>query len=490
MNNKDELMQELDRHRKRIEDLTRSKDRYYQEMEACKDSEKACRESETALKRECDSLELRLNERAMELKSAIKSLQSEIRERKRLESAVAWSEGRYHDLVQSANSIILRMDAEGKIIFINEFACRFFGFDEEEIVGKNVIGTIVPLTETSGRDLAAMIHDLGIHTERYVANENENMRKDGERVWVAWTNKAIMDKDGKVAEILCIGNEITGLKHAEESLLKTRDDLEKRVKERTAELSNINQALQAEIAERVRAEKELREAKSQSELYVDLMAHDINNLNQVAMGYLELAKDTLSLDKDHTVLLDKPLEMLDNSSKLIDNVRKIQRARGGERPSEKIDIGELLDILKKEYSTTPGRDILINYTPVPGQFVVADELLRDVFENIIGNTIKHSTGPLIVDIDVNKVEARGQEYYSVAIEDNGPGIDDELKNELFKIDKKGTAKKMGHGIGLFLVQMLVKNYHGTVSVEDRVPGDHKKGVRFIVMLPVAPIEKF
>jgi signal transduction histidine kinase len=246
----------------------------------------------------------------------------------------------------------------------------------------------------------------------------------------------------------------------------------------------------AEIAERVRAEKELKDAKSQSELYVDLMAHDINNLNQVAMGYLELAKDTLRLDKDHMVLLDKPLEMLDNSSKLIDNVRKIQRARGGGRPSETIDIGVMLEALKKEYSIVPGREVLINFDQEPGQFVLADELLRDVFENIIGNAIKHSTGPLIMDIDVHKVKANGHEFYRVAIEDNGPGIDDDLKNELFKIDKKGTIKKMGHGIGLFLVHTLVKSYHGTISVEDRVPGDFKKGVRFIVMLPVAPIEKF
>jgi PAS domain S-box-containing protein/putative nucleotidyltransferase with HDIG domain len=115
----------------------------------------------------------------------------------------------YRELVESSNSIILRLDPQGKVTFINEFAQNFFGYPKGEILGKNVVGTIVPEIESSGRDLAAMIADLGKNPERYINNENENLKRSGERVWVAWTNKGVFDAQGVLTEVFCIGNDIT-----------------------------------------------------------------------------------------------------------------------------------------------------------------------------------------------------------------------------------------------------------------------------------------
>ena len=129
--------------------------------------------------------------------------------RKKVEKALEANEAKYRELVENANSIILKMDPKGKVTFFNEFAQMFFGYTEQEMLGHSVAGAIVPETESSGRDLDFMIKDIGIHPEKYINNENENMRRNGERVWVAWTNKAIRDGNGKVTEILCIGNDIT-----------------------------------------------------------------------------------------------------------------------------------------------------------------------------------------------------------------------------------------------------------------------------------------
>jgi PAS domain S-box-containing protein len=128
------------------------------------------------------------------------------------------TEMKYRELVESANSIIMRRDPTGRITFFNEFAQSFFGYKEHEILGRNVVGTIVPEVDESGRNLKAMIHDIGRRPERYANNENENMRRNGERVWISWTNKPIRDERGEITEILCIGNDITHRKEAEEGL--------------------------------------------------------------------------------------------------------------------------------------------------------------------------------------------------------------------------------------------------------------------------------
>jgi PAS domain S-box len=66
--------------------------------------------------------------------------------------------------------------------------------------------------------LKEMILDIGINPEKYKINVNENMRKNGERIWVSWTNKPVFDEQGHVVEVMCIGNDITELKKHEEKL--------------------------------------------------------------------------------------------------------------------------------------------------------------------------------------------------------------------------------------------------------------------------------
>ena len=111
--------------------------------------------------------------------------------------------------------------------FFNEFAQRFFGYSEQEILGKNIVGTIVPPVEsTTGRNLRRMIEDIGRDPDRYAVNVNENMRRNGDRLWVAWTNKPIRDGNGQISEVLCVGNDITERKRAEDELFKSRQMLQ------------------------------------------------------------------------------------------------------------------------------------------------------------------------------------------------------------------------------------------------------------------------
>ncbi|MGD9973253.1 MAG: PAS domain S-box protein [Desulfatirhabdiaceae bacterium] len=127
------------------------------------------------------------------------------------------SERNYRELVQNANSIILRMDAACRVTFMNEFAQRFFGFREDEILGQPVVGTIVPHNDSSGQDMVAIMNAIAEDPDAYASHENENMRRNGERVWIAWTNNPVFDERGNLLEILCVGNDITALKQARDA---------------------------------------------------------------------------------------------------------------------------------------------------------------------------------------------------------------------------------------------------------------------------------
>lgn len=131
------------------------------------------------------------------------------------------SERKYRELVEHANSIILRWTRNGNITFMNEFGQKFFGYSEAEIIGQHVVGTIVPETESTGRDLAPLMEQILADPKAFESNINENMLKNGERVWIAWTNKTVMDENGDIKEVLSIGTDITSRRHSEEALKKS-----------------------------------------------------------------------------------------------------------------------------------------------------------------------------------------------------------------------------------------------------------------------------
>ena len=164
-----------------------------------------------------------------------------------------------------------------------------------------------------------------------------------------------------------------------------------------------------DITDRKRAEKDLFEAKMQAELYLDLMGHDINNMHQIAIGYLELAREMRIVDESQRYIIDKPLETMQRSAKLIDNVRKLQKVQAGELEQDAVDLDDVLKRVIDEYKDITGEKISYNNEQGPHR-VMANELLYDVFANLIGNAIKHSGGydsNICVSIDRTGMTANG-----------------------------------------------------------------------------------
>jgi PAS domain S-box-containing protein len=121
----------------------------------------------------------------------------DITEHKDAQNALQESERKYRELVEHANSIILHWTCGGKITFLNEFGQRFFGYSSVEIIGRHVIGTIVPETDSSGQDLSRLMDQICADPIAFEQNINENMCRDGRKVWIAWTNRIVWDENGR-----------------------------------------------------------------------------------------------------------------------------------------------------------------------------------------------------------------------------------------------------------------------------------------------------
>jgi two-component system, NarL family, sensor kinase len=148
-------------------------------------------------------------------------VQRDVSDRKQVEEALRKSEANYRNLVKTANSIINRFDTQGRIRYINDYGLKFFGYEEHEILGRTLLETIIPEIDSCGGDLKPFVHDLLHNPQSYLQTENENRCRDGRRVWVAWSNQAILDEQGQLVEILSVGNDITQRKYAEAALQRS-----------------------------------------------------------------------------------------------------------------------------------------------------------------------------------------------------------------------------------------------------------------------------
>ena len=361
----------------------------------------------------------------------------DITERKRAEEALGFTQF----AIDRTQDQAFWMTEDGRFFYVNDAACRALGYSREELLKMSVpdIDPTFPL-EVFARSWRE-VREHG--STRF---ETLHRAKDG-RVYPVEIRANYMVFNGK----------------------------------------EYNCAFATDITERKRAEKALKDAKGQAELYLDLMGHDITNMNQALMGYLEmidLMRGSGEIDKG---LIDSSIEVINRSSRMINDVKKLTRVQAGKISLKSVDVCEILSAVKSEYSNIPGRSVTINYSPGRDCMVRACDLLKDLFENLVDNSIRHSTGPVTIDLAIDMVTIEGRAYYRITVSDTGPGIPDDLKKIIFQSQMDIEKKTTRRGFGLYLVKSLVESYGGRVWVEDRVPGDHTKGARFVVMLPAAEL---
>jgi PAS domain S-box-containing protein len=178
----------------------------------------------------------------------------------------------------------------------------FFGYREPEILGRHAVGTIIPEKDATGNNLQAMIDKLLRQPDDHSHQINENRRKNGDRLWVVWSNRAFRDQSGKVTELLCVGNDISDRKAFETVLEDARLQLTATIQEQNTRLQQANTRLRKEAEERKKAQQELAESRDRYRLFSKastegILFHDKGTLiesNDAFADLVECSHDRLA----------------------------------------------------------------------------------------------------------------------------------------------------------------------------------------------------
>lgn len=412
----------------------------------------------------------------------------DIAERKHVENKLFESERKYRELVESANSIILRWNAQGVITFMNRYGLQFFGYTNEELIGKHVIGSIVPNADTAGRDLQDLMQKICLDTKIFEQNVNENMRHNGELVWISWTNKVVLDKQGRVSEILSIGTDITERLNAEKEIKALNTTLEKRVLERTEALHTA--MVRAEAADKIKS------------AFLATMSHELRTPLNSIIGFTGIVLQGMagSLNPEQS----KQLGMVKASAKhllaLINDVLDISKIEAGQlavqvAPFELTAVIESVTDLLKPVAEKKGLVLNTIISKDLGEIVSDQRRLSQVLINLLNNAIKFTDNgsvTLTAELSTSHELLSGKltcPVVKISVIDTGIGIQPENLNRLFKpfhqIDSGMTRLNEGTGLGLAICKKLLDLMGGQI----KVVSEWSKGTEFIVTLPLQVAHK-
>jgi signal transduction histidine kinase len=237
-----------------------------------------------------------------------------------------------------------------------------------------------------------------------------------------------------------------------------------------------------DVSDRLEAEKKIIIERNRAEFYLDLLSHDIANIQQgiyTAVQLAELRKD----DEDYKDRIINNIKKLSSRSiTLLNNAKILSKIGDMEMKVEPVNLSSIIreniNDMKRVFQE---EDISIDMkAPEKDVYVDAAPLITNIFFNLLHNGIKFQTnGSKKMDVRISPKP--GGKIVEISIADRGPGIPDEMKEVIFQRHKKGGDTRLS-GIGLSLVKELVDRYKGTIRVEDRKEG---RGANFIVTLPMA-----
>lgn len=406
----------------------------------------------------------------------------DITARKRAESRLVESEQKYRELVELANSIILRWTTKGEITFMNEFGQRFFGYQAGEIIGRHLVDTLVPATESSQRDLRALMDQICADPAAFEQNVNENVRRNGERVWISWTNRVLRDAGGRVTEILSVGTDITRQRQAEAALRVLNQTLEIEVAERTKDLQAA--LVRAESADRIKS------------AFLATMSHELRTPLNSIIGFTGILLQGLAgpLNDEQ----NKQLGMVRGSARhlleLINDVLDISKIEAGQvelRPAA-FNVKESIErvaALIRPLAEKKKLELEVFVAPDTGEAVSDRRRVEQILLNMLNNAVKFTErGGVTLRAEripehVFPPGAPPQPALRVRVTDTGIGIRPEDMAALFQpfrqLDAGTERQHEGTGLGLAICRKLAALLGGEISAAS----EWRKGSEFTLLLP-------
>jgi len=370
-------------------------------------------------------------------------------ERKRVEDALRESEERFRAVLENSLDSAYRRNLQAdRYDYMSPAIEEILGFTPEEMAAMNheeIMGRIHPddrsLVKTELNTAAASGRGLLVY--RFLA-------KDGEYRWLEDHFTVISDSAGRPLFRGGIVRDITGRRRTEEAIARS-------------------------AAELARVHRDLESAHREANLYLDILTHDIGNTENVSNLYAELLAG--SVEGEAARYAANLKRSIEKSIEILRTVSKIRRIHAGPPDLQPIDLDA---VVRAEIAHFPG--IPIRYEGAP-RTVLADDLLCEVFTNLIGNAVKHG-GPGVAVII--RLEAEEEGLLRVTVADTGRGVPEERKEEIFHCYER-KQRGVGEGLGLYLVRILIDRYGGRIRVEDRIPGYPGEGAAFSFLLREADL---
>jgi PAS domain S-box-containing protein len=240
-----------------------------------------------------------------------------------------------------------------------------------------------------------------------------------------------------------------------------------------------------------KSEKRYRNAYERANFYKDIFTHDMNNI----FHNIQFSAELISMFKDKPEKLNSSQDLfttiesqIGRGTKLIDNVRKLSKLEEANISLQKVMVYDVLDeAIRFASKSIRERKLDIKVKKTKEKiFVEANELLLDVFENILHNAIKYNKRAEIkIQVKLSKELKDEKSFLKLEFIDNGIGIQDQSKELIFEKGYKKDTKIRGMGIGLSLVKKIVESFKGEIWVQNRIKDDYQHGSNFVMLIPAS-----
>ncbi|MGE5493285.1 MAG: sensor histidine kinase, partial [Actinomycetota bacterium] len=356
-------------------------------------------------------------------------------------------------VISGSQDAIFVKDRQGRYLLCNESAARFFGRRPEELLDHDDRAFLPPDSAT-----LLMAQDLAIMESAQPSVHEETLTNlEGQTLTFLVHKGPLFDQAGRVVGLFGISRDITERKRSEEEIQHLNADLERQVRQRTAELEQANEAL-------LRSNLELRH-------FAHAAAHDLQTPLRSIAGFAQLLRQKIqgSLDGDGDQWLAYIIDNTKRLQTLIQELLGYSRLEAQGRPFEPVDLGrlwgEVLTTLKAPIEEV-GADVACGELPT----VRGDRSqLAQLFQNLVENGLKYNDSrPPRVAVSCR----RREDEWEFSVADNGIGIDPRHHERIFEMFRRlhTYGDIPGSGIGLASCRRIVERHGGHIWVESR-PGE-------------------